>query len=155
MTQYTSIATLLSLITISLIASASGIDEATYRSKYPFSGEKVADSIEKHPNGVHRVVANYVVRECDVKEGKAIILSFYGGSKLLRSYSLSDLFPKQKDRFFHPASGVFLWLVFSPDTNGFSGNKFTVVTATGVRVFDIFTGKAIKTKTEQKSAPNP
>ncbi|HRQ87861.1 MAG TPA: hypothetical protein PLA50_03625 [Bacteroidia bacterium] len=132
-------------------AAMADIDEAQYRSKYPFAGDASPATIKEHPDGIHRVIANYAMRECDIEGGDAEVLAFYHQQKLLRSYSLKDLFPDPKTWGFHRASGAFLWLLFSPHRNGFYDHTFTVVTVTGVRRFDVRTGDLI----EMENKPSP
>lgn len=126
------------------ISDLPALTEGEYRARYPFAVAHDPGNFADPPNGRHRVFTQFGIRECGLDGGDVNVLAFYDGDKLVRSYSLKQLFPDPESWHFHPASGVFIWLVFNPRLNGFHGQNYTVVTVSGIRTFSIATGEPIK-----------
>jgi hypothetical protein len=154
MKNYWSISVSIAFLWTAFPVSA-GLSEKEYRSKYAFAVDQNPGDFADHPAGRFRVFTQFGVRECDLEEGEVQVLAFYDGDKLIRSYSLKQLFSDRESWDFHPASGVFLWLIFSPKLNGFHGQTYTVATDSGIRTFSIETGAAIKTPAEQAGTGQP
>jgi hypothetical protein len=137
------------------ISDLPALTEEEYRARYPFSGDHDPGDFKDHPAGRYRVFTQFGVRECDIEGGNVRVLTFYDGKTLIRSYSLKQLFPDQKTWHFHPASGVFLWLMFNPKLNGFHGENYTAVTVSGIQTFAVATGEPIEPPAEQVGAGQP
>ena len=124
------------------------ISEKEYRARYAFGADPSPLTFQVHPDGRYRVFAEVGVRECDLEGGDHRVLAFYDRDKLIRSYSLAQLFPNREVWDFDKASGVFLWLVFNPRLNGFHGENYTMVTVSGVFTFHVASGNAIEPEAE-------
>jgi len=127
-----------------IISDLPALTESEFRAKYPLSADHHPGNFKEHPAGRYRVFTRSSVRECDIEGGNLTVLAFYDGKTLIRSYSLKQLIPDQETWYFHPASGVFIWLVFNPRLNGFHGDTYMVMTASGVRTFAIAAGELIE-----------
>ena len=136
-----------------VLVNALALTEAEYREKHgSFAVDAAESKFEEHPGERYRVLKLSGVRECDIKDGDVSLLAFYDGEDLIRSYSLKQLFPDRADWKFHPATGVFLWTLFNPKTNGFHGKNYTVLTVSGERTFDVATAEQVTiNKKENKS----
>lgn len=138
------------------ISDLPALTESEYRTRYPsFAVDQHPGDFTDHPAGRYRVFTQFGVRECDVDGGNVRVLAFYDGKRLIRSYSLKQLFPDPEIWRFHPASGVFLWIMFNPKLNGFHGENYTVLTVSGIRTFVIATGEPIEPPTEQGGGGQP
>lgn len=127
------------------VSDLSAISEADYLGKYPFAVGHHPGDFTVHPSGRYRVFTRFGIRECDLEAGDVRVLAFFDGKKLIRSYSLKQLFPDPESWRFHPATGVFLWLMFNPKLNGFHGQDYTVTTDSGIWTFHIPTGEPLET----------
>lgn len=154
MKNYWSISVSAVLLWTALPVSAD-FSETEYRSKYSFAVDQNPGNFADHPAGRYRVFTRFGVRECDLEGGEVEVLAFYDGDKLIRSYSLKQLFPDRESWDFHPATGVFLWPLFNPKLNGFHGDSYTILTISGVRTFDVVTGQLVKTDAEQAATGQP
>jgi len=125
------------------------LSEGEYRAKYAFAVDQAPPSTETHPSGDFRVVTKFSIRECDADNGELVILEFHKGKKIIRSYTLNDLFPDPETWNFHRATGVFLWIMFNPAVNGFHSNTYSVLTVTGIQSFEIATGEPVETTQAQ------
>jgi hypothetical protein len=139
-----------------IISDLPALTESEFRGKYPLAAEHHPGTFKEHPAGRYRVYTQCGVRECDIDGGDVTVLAFYDGKTLIRTYSLKQIISDQKTWDFHPASGVFIWLVFNPRLNGFHEYTYTVMTSSGIRTFAIATGELIEPQAaEQNAAGQP
>lgn len=137
-------------LTLLLLLARSGIEagltEADYHANYAFSVQRRQPWVERHSNGIHSVIVQYSIRECDVEDGKVAVLTFCENGKHLKSYSLRDLIPDSTKWDFHVATGVYIWPdsdLTRPRRESFVGNTFRIFVDQIEIKFDTTTGERI------------